>query len=83
MTLPGEIDAAARPATEAEPVALAAAEKPRRFWRRALRWVLLAIVAPSVIIATCVGLSVAATLHYFVTPQVVATFEAIDKALKR
>ena len=35
------------------------------------------------IIATLVGLSVAATLHYLVTPHVVAQFEAIDAAFKR
>ena len=83
MTSPGEIDAAASPFAEADVVSLAAADRPPRFWRRALRWVLLAIIAPYVIVATCVGLSVAATLHYFVTPQIVATFEAIDRALKR
>jgi hypothetical protein len=36
-----------------------------------------------VIIATIVGLSVAVTLHYLVTPKVVAQFEAIGAAFKR
>ena len=34
-------------------------------------------------IAVVVGLSVAATLHYLVTPQVLAQFEAIEATLKR
>jgi len=34
-------------------------------------------------VALLVGLSVAATLRYFVTPQIVAKFEAIATALRR
>ena len=47
------------------------------------RAILLALVTQYVIIATIVGLSLAATMHYVVTPQVVAQFEAIEAALKR
>jgi hypothetical protein len=44
--------------------------------------VLLGIITQYIIIAAAVGLSLAATLHYYVTPQIVGTFEAIAKALK-
>ena len=44
--------------------------------------VLTALVAQYVLIALLVGLSVAATLHYWVTPQIVATFEALNNALR-
>jgi hypothetical protein len=44
---------------------------------------LLALLTQYVIIATVVGLSVAATLHYVVTPKVVAQFEAIEAAFRR
>jgi hypothetical protein len=60
--------------------AIIAAARPRR---RPLRRILLTLATQYVIIATIVGLSVAATLHYLVTPQVVAQFEAIEAALKR
>ena len=63
--------------------ALLAAVKPPKVRRRVLRAILLALMTQYVIIATVVGLSVAATLHYLVTPQIVAKFEAIEAAFKR
>ena len=60
-----------------------AATAPQKARRRPLRRILLALAAQYVIIATIVGLSVAATLHYVVTPKVVAQFEAIEAAFKR
>ena len=60
--------------------AVIAVARPRR---RPLRRILLALATQYVIIAAVVGVSVAATLHYLVTPQVVAQFEAIEDALKR
>jgi hypothetical protein len=50
---------------------------------RAFRMVLLGIVTQYIIIAATVGLSLAATLRYYVTPQITAQFEAIAKAMKR
>ena len=63
--------------------AFPAATRPQKARRRPLRRILLALATQYVIIATIVGLSVAATLHYLVTPQVVAQFEAIEAAFKR
>lgn len=63
--------------------AFPAATRPRKTRRRPLRRVLLALVTQYVIVATVVGLSVAATLHYMVTPKIVAQFEAIEAAFKR
>ena len=60
-----------------------AAAKPQKVRRRPLRRILLTLATQYVIIATFVGLSVAATLHYLVTPHVVAQFEAIEAAFKR
>ena len=57
--------------------------EPQKVRRRPLRRILLALVTQYAIIATIVGLSVAATLHYLVTPQIVAQFEAIEAAFKR
>jgi len=57
--------------------------RPQKVRRRPLRRILLALATQYVIIATIVGLSVAATLHYLVTPQVVAQFEAIEAAFRR
>jgi hypothetical protein len=68
-------------ATDGEDAALAVA-RPQKV-RRPLRRILLALATQYVIIATIVGLSVAATLHYLVTPQVVAQFEAIEAAFRR
>jgi hypothetical protein len=44
---------------------------------------LLVFAAQYIIVALLVGLSVAATLRYLVTPQIVAKFEAIATALRR
>lgn len=66
--------------SEDAPLAVAA---PQRVRRRLLRRILLALVTQYVIVATVVGLSVAATLHYLVTPKVVAQFEAIEAAFKQ
>jgi hypothetical protein len=51
--------------------------------RRIAGIVLMAFIAQYTIIALVVGLSVAATLRYLVTPQIVATFVALSDALKR
>ncbi len=48
-----------------------------------LRMILLAMLAQYTIVSLVVGLSVAGTLRYFVTPQIVARFEALADALKR
>jgi hypothetical protein len=63
--------------------AFPAATRPRKARRHPLHRILLALLTQYVIIATVVGLSVAATLHYVVTPKVVAQFEAIEAAFKR
>jgi len=67
---------------ESEDAFLAAAA-PKKARRSPLRRILLALVTQYAIIATVVGLSVAATLHYVVTPKVAAQFEAIEAAFKR
>jgi hypothetical protein len=67
---------------EAEDAAQAFADPTRRIWPRLLRIVLLVAFSQYLIIALGVGLSLAATLRYYVTPQLLATFEAITKALK-
>lgn len=59
----------------------AVAKRPRGHLRRLGR-MLLAFAAQYIIVALLVGLSVAATLRYFVTPQIVARFEAIATALR-
>ena len=69
-------------AVEGEDAALAVA-RPQKVRRRPLRRILLALATQYLIIATIVGLSVAATLHFLVTPQVVAQFEAIEAAFIR
>jgi len=63
--------------------AFPAATRPQKARRPPLRRILLALLTQYVIIATIVGASVAATLHYVVTPKVVAQFEAIEAAFKR
>jgi hypothetical protein len=68
---------------EGEDALLLVATKPPKVRRRRLRSILLALMAQYTIIATIVGLSVAGILHYVVTPQIVAKFEAIEAALKR
>lgn len=57
--------------------------KAPRLRRRPLRAILLALLTQYLIIAGIVGVTVAATLHYWVTPQIVATFETIEAAFKR
>ena len=52
--------------------------------RRRLRAILLGVfTAQYTIVAVVVSLSVAGTLRYLVTPQIVEKFEAITMALKR
>ena len=68
---------------DSEDAAILAAASAPKVRRRRLRAILLAMMTQYVIIATIVGLSVAATLRYLVTPQVVAQFEAIEAAFKR
>jgi hypothetical protein len=68
---------------EGEDAHLLAAAKPPKVRRRRLRSILLALMTQYAIIAFVIGLSVAATLRYLVTPQIVAQFEAIEAALKR
>ena len=72
---------AASPGEAAEALQ-AFAEPTRRIWPRVLRIVLLVVFSQYLIIALGVGLSLAATLRYYVTPQLLATFEAVAKALK-
>ena len=62
---------------------LAAASLPTTRPRR-LRAILLALcTAQYTMVAIAVSLTVAGTLHYLVTPQIVARFEAIAAAIKR
>jgi hypothetical protein len=60
---------------------LATAKPPQR--PRYLRMFLLAIFAQYTIISIVVGVTVAGTLRYLVTPQITAKFEALAAALKR
>lgn len=69
-------------ATEGDDALLAVA-RPQKVRRRPLRRILLTLATQYVIIASIVGMTVAVTLHYLVTPQVVAQFEAIEAAFKR
>ena len=71
-------------ALEGEEIPIQAAGRPPRVrWRR-VGMILLAIFVTQYAVTTLlVSLSVAGTLHYFVTPQIVARFEAIAIALKR
>ncbi|WOH66797.1 hypothetical protein [Bradyrhizobium sp. BWA-3-5] len=62
--------------------ALLAGARPKAL-RRPLRTILLALLTQYVAIACSVGLTVAVTLHYWVTPQIVATFETLEAAFKR
>lgn len=71
-------------AVDDEDVVLPNAAKPQKVRPRPLRAAFLAIFAAQyTIIAICVGLSAAGVLHYQVTPQIIAKFEAIAAALKR
>jgi hypothetical protein len=60
-----------------------ATPRPRSRLRRIGAMVLMALIAPYTLIALVAGLSVAATLRYLVTPQIVATFVALNDALQR
>jgi len=71
-------------AVDDEDVRLLNAAKPRKVRPSPLGAIFLAIFAAQyTIIAICVGLSVTGVLHYQVTPQILAKFEAIAAALKR
>jgi hypothetical protein len=59
-----------------------AARAPKARWRP-LRAILAVLTAQYTIVAIIVSLSVAGTLRYLVTPQIVAKFEMIAAALKR
>ena len=60
-------------------IARAPKARPQRF-----RAILLAVLtAQYTLVTIIVSLSVATTLHYLVTPQIVAQFEMILAALKR
>jgi hypothetical protein len=77
-----DLDAATNVAADIAEIPHGAADRPRTPMLRALRRVLLGIITQYIIIAVSVGLTLAATLHYYVTPQIVAQYEAIAKALK-
>jgi hypothetical protein len=68
---------------EGEDALLVGTAKPPKVRRRRLRSILLALMAQYTIISMIVGLSVAGILHYVVTPQIVARFEAIEAAFRR
>jgi type II secretory pathway component PulF len=68
--------------TEETPL-IAAEQRPRARLRRIGAILLTAFITQYLIVALIVGLLVAATLRYFVTPQIVATYEALAAALKR
>lgn len=69
---------------EDEDALILAAARPPKIRRRRLRAILLAVfTAQYTIVAIVVSLSVAGTLRYLVTPQIVEKFEAIAAALKR
>ena len=70
-------------ALEAEEAPLLAGQRPRSRWRRLLMVVLAVLAAQYTVTSLIVGVSVAATLRYVVTPQIVAKFEALAVALKR
>lgn len=67
--------------TVEEDALLTGAKPPKA--RRRLRSILLALLTQYLMVATLVGLTVAVTLHYWVTPQIVATFETLEAAFKR
>jgi hypothetical protein len=68
---------------EGEDGFIAVAARVPKVRRRRLRTALLALTAQYTIVAAIVSVSVAITLHYIVTPQIVEKFEAIAAALKR
>jgi hypothetical protein len=55
---------------------------PTSRWRRPWRLLLAIFTAQYTIIAIMIGVSLAATLRYVVTPEIAAKFEAITAALK-
>jgi hypothetical protein len=55
---------------------------PKRRRRRLFAIILAIATAQYTIVAAVVGATVAGVLHYLVTPQIVARFEAIAAALK-
>ncbi|HMM93002.1 hypothetical protein [Bradyrhizobium sp.] len=63
--------------------ALLASARPPRGRRRPLRAILLTLLTQYMIIAAIVGVTVATTLHYLVTPKIVATFETLEDAFRR
>ncbi|WP_028351858.1 hypothetical protein [Bradyrhizobium murdochi] len=68
---------------EDEDDAILAVARAPKVRRRRLRTILLAVfTAQYTLVAMAVSLSVAAILHYVVTPKVVAQFEAIAAAFK-
>ena len=70
-------------ALEQEQVSIPAAAPPRQQPRpRYLRKILLTIFAQYALVSLMVGLSLAGILRTFVTPQIVAKFQAIAAALK-
>ena len=77
-----DTDAPANPAADIVALPRTAVDRPTSPWLRALRNVLLGIITQYIIVAATAGLSLAAALHYYVTPQIVGTFEAIATALK-
>jgi len=71
-------------AAEGEDAAILAVGRAPKTRRRRLRAVFVAVLtAQYTLVAIAVSLTVAGTLRYLVTPQIVAKFEAIEAALKR
>jgi hypothetical protein len=61
----------------------AIARAPKARPHRILTMLLAVLTAQYTLVTIIVSLSVAATLHYLVTPQIVAQFEMVLAALKR
>jgi len=69
---------------EREDAGILTVASPQKPQRRRLRAVLMAVfTAQYTLVTIVVGLTLAGTLRYAVTPQIVAKFEAIEAALKR
>ena len=68
---------------ENEDAFIVAASVPKARPRRLGAILLAVLTAQYTIVTIIVSASVAATLHYLVTPQIVAQFEMILAALKR
>jgi hypothetical protein len=70
-------------AVEQEQALIPAVARPRQQPRpRYLRRILLTLFAQYALVSLMTGLSVAAVLYSYVTPQIVAKFQAIAAALK-